>query len=132
MIFETIPALEILAAIVAVLITFIHPLVVPIGEVMVRAINVLLAYFPDQSLVLYIVIFAILIAIGVLVNTSPVGDKLKAKFDELDEKYFGKKKKEITSESKKESKKKSKDAEKEIKDDNIKLEDDDFEDEDLE
>ncbi|MBN1800247.1 MAG: hypothetical protein JW891_02000 [Candidatus Lokiarchaeota archaeon] len=132
MIFEIIPALEMLATIVAALINFIKPLVVPIGEVMVRAINVLLAYFPDQSLVLYIVIFAILIVLGVLVNTSPVGDKLKAKFDEFDEKHFGKKKKDYSDDSKRESKKKVKETKKandkiENKSDEIEFEDEELE-----
>ncbi|MFX1396184.1 MAG: hypothetical protein ACFFAS_03970, partial [Promethearchaeota archaeon] len=90
MISETIEALQILANIIAAIINFIKPFVIFIGDFMVNAINYLLALFPRDSHMLYIVIFIILIVLGVLVNTSPLGDKLKEKFNKFDEKHFKK------------------------------------------
>ena len=90
MILETIEFLEILVDIIAAILFFMQPIAAPLGEIMVMAINNALGYFPAENLILYISIFIIIVVLGVIINTSPIGDKLKEKFNKYDEKHFKK------------------------------------------
>lgn len=90
MILETIQALQVLAEIIGYILIVLQPIVMPIGEVMVFAVNFLLDYFPPDVLILYIIIFVVFVVAGIIVNTSPIGDKLKNKFNKFDEKHFKK------------------------------------------
>ena len=90
MILETIGFLQILADIIASILNVLSPLVIPIGDVMVKAVNILLEYFPANNLTIYIVIFILFVILGVIVNTSFIGDRLKEIFNKFDEKHFKK------------------------------------------
>ena len=89
-ILETFGILQILADIIGIILVVLQPIVVPIGEVMVYAVNYMLYYFPAGNLMIYIVVFVIFVILGIIINTSPVGDKLKNKFNKFDEKHFKK------------------------------------------
>jgi len=62
--------LQIIADIIAVILAFFQPWVTPIGAWMVSWIGFLLAFFPDDNLTIYYVIFGILIISGIIVNTK--------------------------------------------------------------
>ena len=67
--------LQILADIIGAILTFLKPIVSPIGAWMVDWIEVALQYFPTDSLTLYIGIFIFLIVAGGIVNSIWHGDK---------------------------------------------------------
>ena len=90
MILETIAILQTLADIIGIILMVLRPIVMPIGEVMVFFVNYVLQYFPAGNLMIYIIIFIIFIILGIIVNTSPAGDRLKDKFNKFDEKHFKK------------------------------------------
>ena len=67
--------LKILAGIIGYILDVFKPIVTPIGEWMVNWIGFLLQFFPTESLTIYIVIFAVLITSGVIINTKWPGEK---------------------------------------------------------
>ena len=67
--------LQVLADIIGAILTFLEPIVSPIGAWMVDWIEVALQYFPTDSLTIYIGIFIGLIVAGGIVNSLWPGDK---------------------------------------------------------
>ena len=74
MILLAIDFLQVFADIIGAILTFLSPVVSPIGAWMVDWIEVVLKVFPDDSLSLYIAIFIILIVVGAIVNSLWTGD----------------------------------------------------------
>ena len=66
---------QILADVIGMILTFLKPIVSPIGAWMVEWIEVALQYFPSDSLTIYIGIFIVLIVAGGIVNSIWSGDK---------------------------------------------------------
>ena len=67
---------------ISMIFEFLSPILIPIGEFMIRWIEVLLPFFPTgnyglNDLGLYLVIFVILIFAGVVINSVWPGDKVK-------------------------------------------------------
>ncbi|MHA1297772.1 MAG: hypothetical protein ACTSRH_18570 [Promethearchaeota archaeon] len=75
MIFQGVDYLKIIAQVIGEILTFLKPIVSPIGEWMVKWIEVALNVFPTNNLTLYIAIFIFLIATGAIVNAIWPGDK---------------------------------------------------------
>ena len=90
MILETFAILQTIADIIGIILMVLRPIVMPFGDVMVYIVNYLLQFFPAGNLMIYIIFFVIFIILGIIVNTSLVGDKLKNKFNKFDEKHFKK------------------------------------------
>ena len=67
--------LQSLADIIGAIVTFLKPIVAPIGSFMVSWINFALSFFPTESWLIYIIIFAVLIISGIIVNSYWPGDK---------------------------------------------------------
>ncbi|MBY9018030.1 MAG: hypothetical protein KGD66_04270 [Candidatus Lokiarchaeota archaeon] len=66
--------LQVFAEIIGAILTFLKPIVSPIGAWMVEWIEVVLGVFPDDSLSIYIGIFIFLIVVGAIVNSLWTGD----------------------------------------------------------
>jgi len=78
MIFEAMDFLEVLANIVGSILLFLKPLVVPIGQWMVDWITTTTQFFKENlgtSLTFYLVIFAIIVVSGIVVNIVWPGDR---------------------------------------------------------
>ncbi len=78
MIFQTMDFLEVLADIVGSILIFLKPLVVPIGQWMVDWITDTTQFFKENfgtSLTFYIVICAILVVSGIVINILWPGDR---------------------------------------------------------
>jgi len=78
MIFQTMDFLEVLADIVGSILIFLKPLVVPIGQWMVDWITDITQFFKENfgtSLTFYIVICAILVVSGIVINILWPGDR---------------------------------------------------------
>jgi len=78
MIFQTMDFLEILADIVGSILLFLKPLVVPIGHWMVDWITATTQFFKENlgaSLTFYIVICAIIVVSGIVINILWPGDR---------------------------------------------------------
>ncbi|MHA1274097.1 MAG: hypothetical protein ACTSQS_11765 [Promethearchaeota archaeon] len=75
--------IQLIADIIAMIITFLKPIIIPIGEWMIGWVEFLLQFFPSgwDYLGFYIVIFIILIICAVIVNCKWPGDKPIAKFE---------------------------------------------------
>lgn len=67
--------LQSLADIIGAIVTFLKPIVAPIGSFMVSWINFVLSFFPTESWLIYIIIFVVLIVSGIIVNSYWPGDK---------------------------------------------------------
>jgi len=78
MIFPTIDLVQTIADIVAAILTFLNPIVSPMGSWMVSWMDYVLQFFPNNIL-FYIIISAIIISTGAIVNIAWSGDK-KPKF----------------------------------------------------
>ncbi|MCJ7650715.1 MAG: hypothetical protein MUP85_19060 [Candidatus Lokiarchaeota archaeon] len=74
MILLAIDFLQVFADIIGAILTFLSPVVSPIGAWMVDWIEVVLKVFPDDSLSLYIAVFIVLIVVGAIVNSLWTGD----------------------------------------------------------
>jgi len=74
-IFQGVDYLKIIAQVIGEILTFLKPIVSPIGEWMVKWIEVALNVFPTNNLTLYMAIFIFLIATGAIVNAIWPGDK---------------------------------------------------------
>lgn len=72
---ERIEFLQILADIIAFILGLFQPIVTPIGEFMVLWIDVVLGFFPTESLTFYIVIYVVLVISGAIVNIKWPGVK---------------------------------------------------------
>ncbi len=68
---------SILAEIIGIVFGFLAPFLVPIGEFMVDLIEIILPFFDDSNLTIYIIIFIVLIIAGAIVNSIWPGDKPK-------------------------------------------------------
>ncbi len=109
MILQTIEALETMADIIGVILLFLKPIIIPIGEFMVAWITVatefLNQYFGEEFTV-YIIIGAILIISGVIINIVWPGDKKGSiyssteKIEEIEDKGEVSGEKDVTSEIK--------------------------------
>ena len=78
MIFQSMDFLEVLAEIVGSILIFLKPLVVPIGQWMVDWITTTTQFFKENlgaSLTFYIVICAILVVSGIVINILWPGDR---------------------------------------------------------
>lgn len=73
--FERIEFLQIIADIIGLILKVLKPLVTPIGAWMVSWVDVLLTFFPTDSLIPYYTIFAILVISGIIINTKWPGEK---------------------------------------------------------
>ncbi|TFF95862.1 MAG: hypothetical protein EU547_07060 [Promethearchaeota archaeon] len=67
--------LQDLANIIGAIVMFLKPFVTPIGEFMIYWINFALSFFPTESWIIYIIIFAVFIIAGIFVNCYWPGDK---------------------------------------------------------
>ena len=80
---------QLLADFIGSILSFLKPIVSPIGSWMVDWINVVLQFFPTDSLTIYIVIFIILLVSGGIVNSLWPGDRppkfSKHKMEEVSE-----------------------------------------------
>ena len=80
---------QVLAEFIGAILNFLKPIVSPIGAWMVDWINVVLQFFPANSLTIYIVIFIILLVTGGIVNSLWPGDKppgfSKQKYEKIPE-----------------------------------------------
>ena len=74
MILQLIDFLQVFADIIGAILNFLSPIVSPIGAWMINWIEVVLKVFPDDSPLLYIAIFIILIVVGAIVNSLWTGD----------------------------------------------------------
>jgi hypothetical protein len=74
MILQAIDFLQAFAEIIGVILTFLKPVVSPIGAWMVEWIEVVLGIFPENSLAIYVIIFITLLVIGAIVNSLWTGD----------------------------------------------------------
>ncbi len=74
MILQVLDFLQAFAEIIGVILTFLKPVVSPIGAWMVEWIDVVLGVFPENSLAMYVIIFITLIVIGAIVNSLWTGD----------------------------------------------------------
>jgi len=79
MIFLTIDLIQTIADIVAAILNFLNPIVSPMGVLMVSWMDYVLQFFPENNLTFYIIISAIIITTGAIVNIAWAGDK-KPKF----------------------------------------------------
>ncbi|MBD3254291.1 MAG: hypothetical protein GF383_04320 [Candidatus Lokiarchaeota archaeon] len=70
------PFLHFLTDVIAFIIEFLKPIIIPIGEWMVLWIGFLLAFFPDNNLTIYIIIFVVLVVSGVIINIKYPGDEI--------------------------------------------------------
>jgi hypothetical protein len=111
--------LQLFADIIAAILNFLRPIVSPMGQFMVLWMDFVLQFFPD-GLLTYIMIAAIIVVLGIIVNTIWPGDKppkyldkFKGKAIEKEEKVKIKKPK-IVKEEKKEKQKVEKPLEEEI------------------
>ncbi|KKK45639.1 hypothetical protein LCGC14_0566610 [marine sediment metagenome] len=96
MFFQTNQILDVLADIIGAIVLFLKPIVVPIGQWMVSWINGANQFLKDNygnNLTIYIIISAILVISGILVNIIWPGDKPSSTFqkdiektEELDDK----------------------------------------------
>jgi len=69
MIFQT-DLVQTIADIVAAILTFLFPIVSPLGSWMVSWMDYVLQFFPQNDLTLYITIFVILVTAGAIVNIA--------------------------------------------------------------
>ena len=67
--------LQIIADIIGLILRILQPVVTPIGAWMVSWVDFLLGFFPTGSLTIYIVIFAVLVGSGIIVNLKWPGEK---------------------------------------------------------
>ena len=67
--------LQVIADIIGAILNFFKPWVTPIGAWLVNWIDYLLRFFPDDNLTIYIVIFAVLVISGIIVNTKWPGEQ---------------------------------------------------------
>ena len=74
MIIQMIDILQVFADIIGAILSFLSPIMSPIGAWMITWIEVVLKVFPDDSPLLYIAIFIILIVVGAIVNSLWTGD----------------------------------------------------------
>ncbi|MFO7795342.1 MAG: hypothetical protein ACQERB_10680 [Promethearchaeati archaeon] len=75
MLFQSLDFLQTIANIFGTILTYLGPIVSPIGEFMVFWISYALEWFPDDDWTIYIVIFVILIIAGIIINCYWPGDK---------------------------------------------------------
>ena len=78
MLLQTIEALEILANIISIILLFLMPIVVPIGQWMVGWISVVMDFIQlnfSSDYTIYIIICVILIVSGIIINVIWPGDK---------------------------------------------------------
>ena len=73
--FQRYEILQIIADIIGLILLTLKPIVTPIGQWMISWVDFLLRFFPTGSLAIYIVIFAILIITGTIVNLKWPGEK---------------------------------------------------------
>lgn len=71
----TIDILQALADIIGAIVTFLKPVVAPIGQFMIYWIDFTLSFFPTGSWILYFILFGILIVAGIVVNSYWPGDQ---------------------------------------------------------
>lgn len=100
MILIAVDSIQIIADIVAAILTFLNPIVSPLGLFMVNWMEIVLQYFPRDNLTMYIVIAVIIVVLGFIVNIAWPGDKkpgflvktkendekLESEFEELEDK----------------------------------------------
>ena len=79
MLFQSLDFLQTIANIVGTILTYLGPIVSPIGDFMVFWISYALEWFPDDNLTVYIVIFVILIIASIIINSYWPGDKAPKK-----------------------------------------------------
>ncbi|MFW9782462.1 MAG: hypothetical protein ACFFFB_09290 [Candidatus Heimdallarchaeota archaeon] len=90
MIFQTIEFLEILGDIFGAIFTFISPLITPIGEWMVSWVSITTQFLKNilsTDYAFYIIICAVLVVAGIIVNIIWPGDKPSSKFQTTGEKF---------------------------------------------
>jgi hypothetical protein len=75
MIIQFTDVFQLIADIIAIIVSFLQPIVMPIGAWMVDWITFLLQFFPKNSWTLYIIIFILLIISGGILNIIYPGDK---------------------------------------------------------
>ncbi|MFO8017938.1 MAG: hypothetical protein R6U96_04840 [Promethearchaeia archaeon] len=73
--------LRIIAGIVGLILNFLKPYVIPVGEWMIIWIDAGLSYFPQDDLSLYFLICVALVIAGVAINTKFPGDEPPAEFE---------------------------------------------------
>jgi hypothetical protein len=78
-IFQTIDLVQTIADIVAAILTILNPIVSPMGSLMVLWMDYVLQFFPQNNLIFYIIISALIVTTGAIVNIAWAGDK-KPKF----------------------------------------------------
>ena len=66
--------MQLFADIIAAILNFLRPIVSPMGQFMVLWMDFVLQFFPD-GLFTYIIIAAIIIVLGIIINTIWPGDK---------------------------------------------------------
>lgn len=66
--------LEFIAIIIGYIIEFVRPFISPIGDIMILWVNILLPFFPDSNLTIYIVIYVVLVVAALLVNIKWHGE----------------------------------------------------------
>jgi FtsZ-interacting cell division protein ZipA len=66
--------LQLFADIIAAILNFLRPIVSPMGQFMVLWMDFVLQFFPVELLT-YIILFAIIVVLGIIVNTIWPGDK---------------------------------------------------------
>jgi len=78
MLFQLDDILRAIAYYVGLILNFLKPYILPVGEWMIIWVEYLLNFFPTEDLTIYFAIFIFLIVIGAIVNSKWPGDKPKA------------------------------------------------------
>ncbi|MGV9199833.1 MAG: hypothetical protein ACOC4M_13565 [Promethearchaeia archaeon] len=73
--------LRVIADIVALILNFLKPYVIPVGEWMIGWIEVALSVFPKDDLSVYFILCIILVMAGVIINVKFPGDEPPAEFE---------------------------------------------------
>jgi len=71
----TLDILQSLADIIGAIVSFLKPIVAPIGQFMIYWIDFTLGFFPTGSWILYFILFGVLIVAGIVVNSYWPGDQ---------------------------------------------------------
>jgi len=75
MIIQAFDIFQFIADIIAIIVGFLQPIVMPIGSLIVQAVEFFLQFFPENSWTIYIIVFIVLVITGGIVNILYPGDK---------------------------------------------------------
>ena len=76
MLLQTIGWLQLIADIIAIIIGFLQPFLLPLGEWTKGWIEYLLQFFPTDSHIIYYIIGGIIVTFAIIINCKWPGDRL--------------------------------------------------------